>query len=385
MSFIIILCYSFFILFTLYLFVFTLAGRQYKSYLPSFSPLQRRFVVFLPAYKEDAVIVQSAQNILAQRYPSHLFRVVVIADSLQADTLAALRQLPLEVVEVSFEVSTKSKALHAAFSRLRQQGLQEAFEAALIVDADNHLDPDFLTKINGRLAQGYQVVQGHRVAKNTDTPTALLDAISEEINNHIFRLGHRKLGLSAALIGSGMAFKYSLLEKLMGEIQAVGGFDKELEMRLLSQKIVIEYAPEALCFDEKVRSQQVFEQQRTRWIAAQIKYLKLNFLAGLKGLINGNYDYFDKVFQAMLPPRVLLLGVSMIGWLMSLWSPTWCTIATGQLSVLLLTLYLATPSYLRKQVTFEELRRLPALFIGFGNSICNIQQAKHRFIHTPHG
>jgi len=41
---------------------------------------------------------------------------------------------------------------------------------------------------------------------------ALLDGISEEINNNIFRKGHQTLGLSSALIGSGMALIMSFLE-----------------------------------------------------------------------------------------------------------------------------------------------------------------------------
>lgn len=78
-----------------------------------------------------------------------------------------------------------------------------------------------------------QVVQTHRVAKNLNTNMAYLDAISEEINNSIFRLGHVNLGMSAALIGSGMAFEYSLFYKAMMSNTSVGGFDRVLEMKLL--------------------------------------------------------------------------------------------------------------------------------------------------------
>ena len=57
---------------------------------------------------------------------------------------------------------------------------------------------------------------------------ALLDAISEgNQQSSIFRLGHAKLGLSAALIGSGMAFRYDLFRDTMADIKAVGGFDRE--------------------------------------------------------------------------------------------------------------------------------------------------------------
>jgi hypothetical protein len=42
---------------------------------------------------------------------------------------------------------------------------------------------------------GYHVVQGHRAAKNTKD-FAMLDAISEEINN-IYSKGHRAIGMSS--------------------------------------------------------------------------------------------------------------------------------------------------------------------------------------------
>jgi cellulose synthase/poly-beta-1,6-N-acetylglucosamine synthase-like glycosyltransferase len=304
---------------------------------------------------------------------------------LQETTLTELRQLPIQLVEVHFENSTKSKALNAAMHHLSINCPDKKYDVALILDADNVLAPDFLTKINAYFEAGHKVVQGHRTAKNTDTPTALLDAISEEINNHVFRLGHRAVGLSAALIGSGMAFDYPLFNTLMAEIEAVGGFDKELEMRLLSQKTKIEYAPNALCFDEKVRNTQVFERQRTRWIAAQIKYLKLNFNKGVKAFFSGNFDYADKVFQTLIPPRVLLIGISGLLFLLALISQINLVFSSLQFSVLLASLLLATPSHLLVKLGFRELWRLPELMWRFLVSFFKVKEAKDKFIHTPHG
>jgi cellulose synthase/poly-beta-1,6-N-acetylglucosamine synthase-like glycosyltransferase len=71
------------------------------------------------------------------------------------------------------------------------------------------LRKSFLQDIADAFDNGMEVVQAHRIAKNTDTSVALLDACSEEINNAIFRKGQVAVGFSANLIGSGMAFKYS--------------------------------------------------------------------------------------------------------------------------------------------------------------------------------
>ena len=110
------------------------------------------------------------------------------------------------------------------------------YDVALILDADNVIPYTYLNDINDLYAcSGVEIVQTHRVAKNLNSDMALLDAMSEEINNTIFRLGHAKLGMSAALIGSGMAFRYDLFRDTMANIKAVGGFDRELELTLLYQ------------------------------------------------------------------------------------------------------------------------------------------------------
>lgn len=369
----------------IYQFVFAVAGlfRKPMPYHPAATQRLRRMAVFLPAYREDAVILDSAVRALEQSYPQELFDVVVIADSLKPETLATLRGLPIRLVEVIFEVSTKSKALNTAM-----QQLGEEYEVAVVLDADNIIAPDFLSRINQAMERGWLVVQGHRTAKNTNTSTAVLDAISEEINNHILRKGHRVLGLSSALIGSGMAFEYRLFKEVMGQIHTLGGFDKELEMRLLRQRVRIEYLDDAICYDEKVQNAAVFEKQRTRWIAAQVKYLRLNFVPGVQHLLRGNIDYFDKVFQNMLPPRIMLLGIVVLATCLTwpIWGvSTLAWFATSQLVMVGVTFYISTPSELRQKLGWRELSQVPALFLRFVRAILKIGEAQKKFLHTPHG
>ena len=83
----------------------------------------------------------------------------------------------------------------------------------MVLDADNLMETSFISKVNNAFNKGYMAVQGHRVAKNINTRFAILDAVSEEVNNMIFRKGHRVVGLSAALIGSGMAMEYAYFKR----------------------------------------------------------------------------------------------------------------------------------------------------------------------------
>jgi 1,2-diacylglycerol 3-beta-glucosyltransferase len=366
-----------------YLLFFAVAGRLRKgdALVPLASETHRRIAVLIPAYKEDTVILESARHGLTQHYPASHYDIVVIADSLRTETIGTLQALPIRVIEVSFEKSTKAKALNVAL-----QQLPDAYDIAVILDADNLMAPDFLQQVNTDFQRGWRVMQGHRVAKNTDSTVAVLDAISEEVNNHIFRQGHRSVGLSAALIGSGMALDYPLLKEAMPAIQAVGGFDKELEMRLLRQRISFGYLPTAYVYDEKVPNEAVFETQRTRWIAAQYKYLRLNFWSGLRALFTGNIDYADKVFQTLLPPRILLLGMLGLSVALTalLGSTGFLLVTLAQLTALLLTFYIATPRALLRQIGPAELLKLPVLFTSFLRSIYKMKSAKNQFLHTPH-
>ncbi len=370
-------------IFTVYLLVFAIAGRLKNTKTTTKKPLkQRKFAVFLPSYKEDKVIIESARMALVQDYPAALFDVVVIADSLKPETVEKLKQLHrVQTLEVTFDVSTKSKALKYAMNYIGDN-----YDVALILDADNIMAADFITKVNATFDLGYRVVQGHRTAKNTNSPTAILDAISEEINNHILRKGHRALGLSSALIGSGMAFEYQLFKNVMEQINAIGGFDKELEMRLLKQGIEFDYIDDALVYDEKVQNEEVFEKQRTRWIAAQFKYLRQNFVSGIVYLFKGNVDYANKVFQALLPPRIILLGMFLFFSFISLFfaNKTLLQLSFGQLFALLFTFYISTPAFLKKLITWKEISLLPSLFFRFIRAILKMGEAKKKFLHTPH-
>lgn len=366
-----------------YALIFALAGRLRA--LPPVRPTGkvRRVAVLLPAYGEDAVILDSAAAALRQTYPRKHYDVVVIADSLRPDTLAQLRAMPgVVVIPVHFEVSTKAKALQAALDRL-----PDVYDVAVVLDADNHMALDCLFLLLGPFDRGWRAVQGHRVAKNLNTPVAVLDAVSEEINNHIYRRGHRVLGLSSALIGSGMAFEYGLLKQVIPRVQVVSGFDKEMEMVLLRQRVPVEYVERALIYDEKVQNEAVFEKQRTRWLAAQFRVMHENLLPGFAALLRGNFDYFDKVIQALLLPRLLLLGtltgLTALLLLLGAFGPG--LLAFAQLLVLLLTFYLAVPDRLRVLLGWKEIVKLPALFFRFARSVFNIGQAKKKFLHTPHG
>ena len=371
----------------LYLLLFAVAGhRRQPALVPPPAADCRRVCVLLPAYRADAVILETAP--LAQRHAyAGALHVHVVADGLLPATVQALRHQEIGVVEVAFEKSTKGKALLAALQALPA----DAYDVAVVLDVDNVMAPGFLGQVNDAFGAGCRVVQGHRTAKNLDSPFAVLDACNEEINNHLFRLGHARLGLSAALIGSGMAFEYGYLKQLLTDIGETPGEDKELDFRVVKDRVRIAYLPEALVYDEKIPNAGAFTTQRTRWLAAQVEFLKKYFGEGAAQLGRGNFDFFDKVLQTLLVPRVLLLGLlglllvfslglSWLGYAVGPGPWFWAGLLAGTGAALLLAL----PRRLYTRTVARALLHLPVALGAMVLALTRIKRAKTSFLPTPH-
>lgn len=367
----------------LYLLVFSIAAQFKPKKLTCNDALNpKRIAILIPAYKEDEVIEECVQSCINQQYNPDFYDVVVISDKMSDQTNSSLIKLPIKLIKVNFESSTKAKALNFAMSQL-----DENYDLALILDADNTIQPQFLSELNSIFSNpNIQIVQAHRCAKNTNNPLALLDAISEEINNTIFRKGHVNLGLSAALIGSGMCFNYLLFKNTMLSINAIGGFDRALELVLLREGKRFYYLPNSDVLDEKVQRHDDFSRQRRRWLSAQLHYLTASIKHLPSAILEKKWDFCDKMFQQMSIPRVMLLGFSaMISVITSLISfpasiKWWIIFA-----ILVISLALAIPKRLIGKQFIMAIIQLPYYFALMALNIFKLKGANKKFIHTKHG
>ncbi|MCF8233943.1 MAG: glycosyltransferase family 2 protein [Bacteroidales bacterium] len=363
----------------LYYTVFALAGMFASKFDPPENTVKRRFCILIPGYKEDIVIVNVAEDALKQAYPRNKFDVYVIADSFKKETLDKLANIPVHVIEVQFDVSTKARSINKAL-----ETIPEDYDGIVILDADNLMDLNFLKKMNAAMGTGLVAIQAHRMAKNLNTSFAVLDAISEEVNNHIFRRGHRTLGLSSALIGSGMTFDFKLYKTYMASIDSLAE-DKDLEIKLFDNRHLIEFYDTAYVLDEKVSKSDVFLRQRSRWIANQLLYARKFFFKSVIALFKGKIDFFDKIFQHFLPPRILLLGAIYLIFILSLIFNPWQHSVAWLAVFLLVNLAIAfsVPKRFYNRHTLKHLLRLPQGFLLMLMSLLNFSDALKSFNPTP--
>ena len=345
------------------------------------------FLILYPAYNEDRVIVNSVRSCLGQYYPYEDFHVCVISDHMQPETNAQLAELPITLMQPVFEKSSKAKAMQYAITLAMNDELQvkgRHYDYLVILDADNVVESDFLEKLNDICHKGYQAIQCHRCAKNSNNDIAVLDGVSEEINNTLFRKAHNRIGLSSALIGSGMCFNYKWFCENVFKLSTAGE-DRELEALLLKQKIYIHYEPTIHVYDEKVSNKDNFQKQRLRWMTAQIQSL-LNLLPYIpKAIVTGNIDFIDKTVQQALIPRSMLIVLTFfLAIVITLLSREWCVKWWLLFLFICLSLYVSTPKQLRRYSMFGKIFSIPMLVWKMILNILKIDHKNTDFIHTTH-
>jgi cellulose synthase/poly-beta-1,6-N-acetylglucosamine synthase-like glycosyltransferase len=368
-----------------YSIIFSIAALFYKTKKAPETRLLNKVAVLIPAYKEDGVIVGVAEQALKQNYPTDKFDVVIIADSLKSTTLEKLRALPIKVIEVVFEKSTKVRALNRAM-----EVLGDNYDCAVVLDADNVMEHNFIRKMNNLFNIRYKAIQGRRAPKNENTTMALLDGLSETINNFIFRQGSVAMGMSSPMNGSGMFFEYKAFKNIIGSMDAVGGFDRELEYKFIEHKMPVHYARDIVVFDEKVENPEVFQRQRTRWLSSQFVYLKKYFAKGVRSLFRGNFSYFHAtVLRNLMLPRVMNLGLLGLTLILSIVFLSYVKISPMTWFALLIlnaiAILLAIPKRLYNVQLLKSVLLIPTVFLRMVAVFFRLKGANKTFIHTPHG
>ncbi len=350
-----------FLISVLYLFIFAVFSLKKRKYHYPEAKKRYRFAVLFPTDKEDVIILNSIRSFLSQDFPKENYGIYVISEGLSPTTQKELNELSAHIVNLQGQKHSKTNALRAAIDYIDQQNC--TYDVVVVMDADNAVDTNYLNKLNDAFYSGCAAVQTHKVAKNRNTSIAVLDAVSEEINNSIFRKGHTQLGFSCGLMGSGMAFEYELFQNSI-HVASDLGVEKQLELILLKQNIYIEYLEDVYTYDEKVASKAGFYQQRRKWLATQFANLFSGIGSMPMAMLRGNWDYCNKLFQWMMLPRVILFGLIVLISLLLTWFDWILAIKWwGVLLLLCITFSIAIPDYLVDKKLRNAILSLPILFI----------------------
>ena len=288
-----------------YLFVCALFSMgKYKNPYPK-ATVQHRFLVLFTVLKEGQEVIKSINEFIdTQIYPREKYDIAVAATGLNEDDLITLLQMPINIVIPDKDQCTKVYAIQQVMERYSPH----EYDMIVILNGDNHIDPNALELFNDAYYSGCDSIQAHRITRNLESSIAVIGAVSEEINNNLFRKGHTKMGFSSALIGSAMAFDFAMFHEIAPTMRG-GDTSTAMEIALLKQNIYTEYLEEVVCYSRKEDNNEDYKKKRVQW--AKGRYYTRGFaLCNLPfAMLRGEWDLANKLFQWILPSKFTLVGL----------------------------------------------------------------------------
>lgn len=277
---------------------------KYKNPYPP-TNVQHRFLVLFTVLNDGKEVIESINAFIdTQLYPREKYDIAVAATGLSEDDLITLLQMPINIVIPDREVCTKVYAIQQVMERYSPN----EYDMIVILNSDNHISPNALELFNNAYYSGCDAIQAHRITRNLDTSIAVLGAVSEEINNSLFRKGHTRMGFSSALIGSAMAFDFATFHEIAPTMKG-GDTSTAMEIALLSQNIYTEYLEEVICYSRKEDSNEQYKKRRIQWQQGRY-YTRWYSLIHLPfAILRGEWDLANKLFQWILPSRFILIAL----------------------------------------------------------------------------
>ena len=296
-----------------------------------------RYAILIAARNEEAVLPHLLRSIAAQDYPRDLIRTFVVADNC-TDRTAELAERCGATVFRRFNDRQigKGYALNYLLGRIDETEGLGNFDAFLIFDADNLLEPDYIRQINRVCSDGYDAFCGYRNSKNfgANWLSAGYGLWYLHDSTHMNR-SRMRLGTPCAVNGTGFGFTRDLLERIGGWNFFTLTEDIEFTTWCATRGVRVGYCHDAILYDEQPTSLAVSIRQRTRWVQGGLQ-VSVRYAGDLlRGLFKGGrttYASFETATLSLWGYGMSILSagsVLMVAYLTGRWMGLAQAIAMG--------------------------------------------------------
>lgn len=234
-----------------------------------------RYAVLIAARNEQAVIGQLLDSVRDQDYPEDLVDVYVVADNCGDGTAQVAAAHGATVYERQNKALVgKGYALHFLLGKIKEEHRGRHYDGYFVFDADNLLDPHYITEMNKVFSSGNRVVTSYRNTKNfgDNWITAGYGMYFLRESEYMNR-PRDYLGTSCAVSGTGFLFADSVLEEAGGWSWFLLTEDLEFTADMVVQGERVSYCGDAILYDEQPRGFRQSIIQRSRWIKGYFQVL----------------------------------------------------------------------------------------------------------------
>ena len=266
-----------------------------------------KFAVLVPARNESKVINNIMVALANQTYPKEYYDVWFIVEGENDPTTKLAKKRGFHYFvrdEITDKRKTKGFALQECIRYFKNNDIK--YDAYMIFDADNVMEPEYLEKMNNVRQTGVQVCSGYRNFTNASTNwlTACSATLFTYMNTFTSR-GRTILFKKALLSGTGYYIDSNIVDDAGGWIWTGMTEDTQLTGYCYYHDVRMRYYPRAMYYDEQSPSFKVCRAQHIRWVWGFL-YKKRVFKAHSKSI---NYHTIGKTrhFFAMFEYKVGLI------------------------------------------------------------------------------
>ena len=230
--------------------------------------IRNRFAIFISARNEEGVISELLDSLNKQEYPRDKYDIYVVADNCTDHTAPVSRDNGAIVYErFNKEEVGKGYALNYLYTKVSSLKGRKYYDAFVVFDADNIVDPAFLKESNKKLASGkYDAFTTYRNSKNFGT-NWLSAAYSIWFLHEARHLNYVRdmIGAQCMISGTGFVITSSLMDENDGWPYYFLTEDIQFSVASTINNKRIGYCDSAMLYDEQPSTMEQSWKQRLRW------------------------------------------------------------------------------------------------------------------------
>ncbi|MCI1983410.1 MAG: glycosyltransferase family 2 protein [Bifidobacteriaceae bacterium] len=231
------------------------------------APADKRYAVLISARNEEEVIGNLIASIRANDYPQDKIDIWLVADNCTDSTAELVRGLGEHVIERRDPVHIgKGYALTFLLNQMIEQKVASTYDAFFIFDADNLLDPHYITEMNKAFHAGYKILTSYRNSRNFSENWVSSGSALWFIRESRFLNSTRMVfGTSCHVGGTGFMFSREIMERNDGWKFHLLTEDMEFTLDSILHGDTIGYCGTAILYDEQPVTFAQSWRQRVRW------------------------------------------------------------------------------------------------------------------------
>ncbi|MBD2603764.1 glycosyltransferase family 2 protein [Scytonema hofmannii FACHB-248] len=322
-----------------------------------------KVTVLVPAHNEEVVIGSTLEKLTPALKKQD--RLVVVADNCHDATAEIARTMGATVIE-RHDIQRKGKGYALDY------GLQfiesDPPDVVVIIDADCTVYEDAIAQLSQRAIALMRPIQATYLMvrpKNSQSSKDFVSQFSIIVKNLVRPRGTAYLGLPCSLLGTGMAFPWSIIRTCdLANDQLVEDLKLGLDLTIAGHAPV--FCQEAKVTGYLPQQLEAAKSQRTRWEHGHFQNMQTYVPILLKEAVKQKrFDLLLSVLDLCVPPLALLVVIWLLLMIVSLvfvifttsWIPAAIVATAG--FCFLMAILIAWGKFARQELPIDKLLTIP--------------------------